>query len=57
MRFHGVGIDDVYGIYGVNAREGTIAVVRPDGYVGLVTTLKDAKRVIGFLQGCLYSTK
>ncbi len=53
MRFHGVSVDDVYDIYGVNRKEGAIAVLRPDGYVGQVTTLNDAKRVLAYLQGCL----
>jgi phenol 2-monooxygenase (NADPH) len=57
MRFHGVGTDDVYSIYGVDSKEGAIAAVRPDGYIGLVTTLKDVKRITGYLQGCLYSTE
>ena len=57
MRFHGVGVDDAYGIYGVDIKEGAIAIVRTDGYVGLVTTLIDANRVPGYLQGCLFSTE
>jgi phenol 2-monooxygenase len=57
MQFHGVGVDDVYGIYGVDVKQGAIAVVRPDGYIGLIATMNDAKIAIGYLQGCLFSTE
>jgi phenol 2-monooxygenase len=55
MRFHGVGIDDVYGKYGVDVKKGAITVVRPDGYLGLITGLSDAHIVSEYLKGCLYS--
>jgi phenol 2-monooxygenase (NADPH) len=57
MRFHGVGVDDVYSIYVDNMKKGAIAVVRPDRYIGLVTTLNDANRVSGYLQACLFSAE
>ncbi|KAL4958164.1 FAD binding domain-containing protein [Aspergillus filifer] len=45
--------DDVYEIYGVDESEGAIAVVRPDGYVGVVARLDDVARVEGYLGGVL----
>jgi phenol 2-monooxygenase len=56
MRFHGVGKNDVYGIYGVEPRRGAIAVVRPDGYVGIVTHLADTRRIDSYLRRCLVSS-
>lgn len=54
MRFYsGYEIDDAYQIYGVDAAEGALAVVRPDGYVGVVAELGDVKRVERYLEGCL----
>jgi hypothetical protein len=45
--------DDVYKIYGVDEKEGALAVVRPDGYVGVVAGLGDVSAVEGYLQGVL----
>ncbi|KAL6239506.1 hypothetical protein BDW75DRAFT_120505 [Aspergillus navahoensis] len=54
MRFYsGCALDDVYSVYGVDEREGAIAVVRPDGYVGVVAALDDVKAVEGYLGGVL----
>ncbi|KAL4782713.1 FAD binding domain-containing protein [Aspergillus varians] len=55
MRFYsGYGLsDDVYAIYGVDESQGAIAVVRPDGYVGVVAELGDIERVGAYLGGCL----
>ncbi|KAL5051117.1 hypothetical protein BDW71DRAFT_172317 [Aspergillus fruticulosus] len=54
MRFYsGCALDDVYSIYGVDEREGAMAVVRPDGYVGVVAALDDVKAVEGYLEGVL----
>ncbi|RAK96857.1 putative efflux pump antibiotic resistance protein [Aspergillus ibericus CBS 121593] len=39
--YSGYEMDDVYKIYGVDAAQGALAVVRPDGYVGLVAALDD----------------
>ncbi|KAB8228158.1 putative phenol monooxygenase [Aspergillus alliaceus] len=42
MRFHsGYELDDVYKIYGVDPSRGALAVVRPDGYVGMIAALED----------------
>lgn len=51
--YSGYQMDDVYGIYGVSPDEGALAVVRPDGYIGVVATLGDAKRVQGYLESLL----
>ncbi|KAF9887950.1 hypothetical protein FE257_009472 [Aspergillus nanangensis] len=54
MRFHsGHEMDDVYKIYGVDSTKGALAVVRPDGYVGVVAALDDVKRVESYLEKCL----
>ncbi|PKX96030.1 putative phenol monooxygenase [Aspergillus novofumigatus IBT 16806] len=42
MRFYsGYELDNVYKIYGVDETRGALAVVRPDGYVGMVAALED----------------
>ncbi|KAL5363873.1 putative efflux pump antibiotic resistance protein [Aspergillus floccosus] len=42
MRFHsGYEMDDVYQIYGVDPGQGALAVIRPDGYVGMIAALDD----------------
>lgn len=54
MRFYsGYEMDDVYKIYGVNPAEGALAVVRPDGYVGVTAELGDVARVEEYLKRCL----
>ena len=54
MRFYsGYEMDDVYKIYGVDSDKGAIAVVRPDGYVGVTATLDDVQRIEKFLERCL----
>lgn len=54
MRFYsGYEMDDVYKIYGVDPAEGALAVVRPDGYVGVTAILGDVQRVEKFLERCL----
>ncbi|XRM44092.1 hypothetical protein ABZX51_007237 [Aspergillus tubingensis] len=51
--YSGYEMDDVYKIYGVDAAQGALAVVRPDGYVGTVAALDDVKRVEQYLERCL----
>lgn len=51
--YSGYQMDDVYGIYGVSPDHGALAVVRPDGYIGIVATLDDVKRVQGYLESLL----
>ncbi|KAE8154661.1 FAD binding domain protein [Aspergillus avenaceus] len=54
MRFYnGVALQDVYATYGVSPDKGVVAVVRPDGYVGVLAGLDDLGRVEGYLGGCL----
>lgn len=54
MRFYsGYHLDDVYRIYGVDPAKGALAVVRPDGYIGIVAELGDVKRVKTYLEACL----
>ena len=44
------GAEDVYEIYGVNHEHGAMAVVRPDGYIGLIASLDEGSRVTGYLR-------
>lgn len=54
MKFHGVGAgDEVYETYGIKQHKGVVVVVRPDGYVGLVTSLQRVKEVDEYLGRCL----
>lgn len=53
MRFHdGSALDNAYAIYGVDPAGGALAVIRPDGYVGVVARLDDVARVEGYLKRC-----
>jgi hypothetical protein len=47
--YSGYEMDDVYGTYGVDPSRGALAVVRPDGYVGLIAELGDVKRIDDYL--------
>lgn len=51
--YSGNELDDVYGTYGVDTTKGALAVVRPDGYVGIVAALNDPKRVEAFLESLI----
>ncbi|CAL5868961.1 uncharacterized protein PFLUO_LOCUS3189 [Penicillium psychrofluorescens] len=51
--YSGYEMDDVYGIYGVKPEKGAVAVIRPDGYVGVVAELADVGRVATFLEKCI----
>ncbi|KAJ5524244.1 Phenol hydroxylase C-terminal dimerization [Penicillium frequentans] len=54
MRFYdGSALDDAYGIYGVDPAKGALAVIRPDGYVGVVVRLNEIVRVEEYLKGCI----
>ncbi|KOS36742.1 hypothetical protein ACN38_g12495 [Penicillium nordicum] len=48
--YSGYEMDDVYGIYGVNPTEGALAIVRPDGYIGVIAALNDVNRALGYLE-------
>ncbi|EFQ97164.1 phenol 2-monooxygenase [Nannizzia gypsea CBS 118893] len=51
-----VANEDAYGLYGVSEDEGVVAVIRPDGYVGVVACLGEAgvDKVRRFLQGAIW---
>ncbi|KAJ5600485.1 hypothetical protein N7450_001552 [Penicillium hetheringtonii] len=51
--YSGFELDDVYKTYGVNSVEGALAVVRPDGYVGIVASLQDVGRLEKFLESLI----
>ena len=54
MRFYnGTELQDVYKVYGVNPEKGAVTVVRPDGYIGIISELKDTDSVYTYLKGCL----
>jgi phenol 2-monooxygenase len=53
MRFYGAETDTVYNTYGVSQNRGAIAVVRPDGYVGLVAGLSGTSLAEEYLSRCL----
>lgn len=47
--YSGYELDDAYRIYGVDPTQGALAVIRPDGYVGLLAHLTDICRVDNYL--------
>lgn len=47
--YSGYELEDAYRIYGVDPAHGALVVVRPDGYVGLITELSDIARVDTYL--------
>ncbi|KAJ5649395.1 Phenol hydroxylase C-terminal dimerization [Penicillium longicatenatum] len=54
MRFYdGSALEDAYSIYGVDPAKGALAVIRPDGYVGIVVRLDETVRVEDYLKGCI----
>ncbi|KAG5291801.1 FAD binding domain-containing protein [Histoplasma ohiense] len=54
MRFYnGSALQDVYATFGVPADKGVIAVVRPDGYIGVLAALDDVQRIELYLGSCL----
>ncbi|KAL2360233.1 hypothetical protein RJZ56_006901 [Blastomyces dermatitidis] len=54
MRFYdGSELQDVYATYGVPVDRGVIAVVRPDGYIGVLAALDDVQRIEKYLGACL----
>lgn len=54
MRFYdGSALGDAYSIYGVDPAHGALAVIRPDGYVGVVAQLDDVRQVEDYLQACI----
>lgn len=54
MRTYGLAKkEDAYEIFGVSKDEGLIAVIRPDGYVGMLAPLSDPQLVEAYFSGCL----
>ncbi|KAJ5777009.1 Phenol hydroxylase C-terminal dimerization [Penicillium odoratum] len=54
MRFYdGSVLEDAYSIYGVDPARGAVAVIRPDGYVGMVVRLDEVGRVEEYLKRCI----
>ncbi|XHF96635.1 hypothetical protein AWENTII_000258 [Aspergillus wentii] len=48
--YSGYDMDDVYKLYGVDVNQGALAVVRPDGYIGVIAALSDVKRIQDYLR-------
>ncbi|KAJ6014447.1 hypothetical protein N7540_009038 [Penicillium herquei] len=48
--YSGYELDDVYATYGVDPAKGALAVVRPDGYIGVISELGDVERVEKYLK-------
>jgi phenol 2-monooxygenase len=53
MKFHGPVHEQLYGIYGVDQDKGAIVVVRPDGYVGIISSLTHPSQADTYLSQCL----
>lgn len=54
MTFHGpTGPVPFYEVYGVLQSRGAVVAVRPDGYVGAVKSLADAKNLGNYFDNCL----
>jgi len=54
MRTYGLSKkEDAYGIYGIAKEEGAIAVIRPDGYVGILGRLSAPDVAEDYLSDCL----
>ncbi|CAG8016720.1 unnamed protein product [Penicillium salamii] len=48
--YSGYELDDVYGTYGVDPEKGALAIVRPDGYIGVVASLSHVSRADRYLE-------
>jgi phenol 2-monooxygenase len=56
MRVYGLSNkEDAYEIYGISKDGGIIAVVRPDGYVGMLAPLSGSALVEAYFRDCLIS--
>lgn len=53
MKLHGPVNQDLYDTYGVSRDVGLVVVVRPDGYVGLISSLTDFSQIETYLSACL----
>jgi len=57
MRFHGPLNEDLYKVYGVDPNVGCAVAVRPDGYVGMISSLSNASHVDDYLCHCLVKAR
>ncbi|CAG8398773.1 unnamed protein product [Penicillium salamii] len=48
--YSGYELDDVYGTYGVDPEKGALAIVRPDGYIGVIASLDHVSRADRYLE-------
>ncbi|KAF3900343.1 Phenol hydroxylase, C-terminal dimerization [Trichophyton interdigitale] len=54
MRFYsGYEVEDAYKVYGVDPDNGALAVIRPDGCVGVISRLDDIPRLETYLEKCM----
>lgn len=54
MKTYGLAAgENAYGVYGIPAEEGALAVIRPDGYVGTISPLTRPVDVEAYFKGCL----
>jgi hypothetical protein len=51
--YNGTEPEDAYDTYGVPVESGLVAVVRPDGYIGMVAPLNEIASVDRYLGGCI----
>lgn len=47
--YNGHELDDAYRVYGVDPAQGALVIIRPDGYVGVVSQLDDVGRIDAYL--------
>ncbi|KAH6988660.1 putative phenol monooxygenase [Ilyonectria destructans] len=57
MRFHGPVNEHLYPTYGIHPDVGAVTVIRPDGYVGVVSSLLGVSQVDDYLSRCLVKIK
>jgi phenol 2-monooxygenase len=56
MRTYGLAkTEDAYKVYGVSKESGMIAVVRPDGYIGMLSSIVGVGSVEEYFRSCLVS--
>ena len=53
MRLHGPVDETLYDVYGIGLDTGAVVTVRPDGYVGFISSLTDVMQVDTYLSSCL----
>jgi phenol 2-monooxygenase len=54
MRTYGLAKkEDAYEIFGASKEDGLVAIIRPDGYVGMLAPLSGSKLVEAYFSSCL----